>query len=83
MLAVAFEPPYWGVLRFELRPAGDGTELRVTQRGFEGNEDWLADFRGGWGSFNDRLALLCEIGEVATARRLEAGAGRGADARAR
>ena len=72
VLAVAFEPPYWGVLRFELSPDGDGTELRVTQRGFEGNEDWLADFRGGWGSFNDRLALLCEIGEVATARRLEA-----------
>ena len=72
MLAVQFEPPYWGVLRFELSPDGDGTELRVTQRGFEGNEEWLADFRGGWGSFSDRLALLCEIGEVATARRLEA-----------
>ena len=45
----------------------------MTQRGFAGNEEWLADFRGGWGSFNDRLALLCEIGEVATARRLEGG----------
>ena len=43
--------------------------------GSAGNEEWLADFRGGWGSFNDRLALLCEIGEVATARRLEAGPG--------
>jgi uncharacterized protein YndB with AHSA1/START domain len=71
VLAVQFEPPYWGVLRFELTPDGDGTELRVRQGGFEGNEDWLADFRGGWGSFNDRLALLCETGEVATARRLE------------
>jgi uncharacterized protein YndB with AHSA1/START domain len=72
VLAVQFEPPYWGVLRFEVSPDGDGTELRVTQRGFEGNEEWLADFRGGWGSFGDRLALLCEVGEVATARRLDA-----------
>ncbi len=72
VLAVAFEPPYWGVLRFELAPDGDGTGLRITQRGFEGNEEWLADFRGGWGSFGDRLALLCETGEVATVRRLEA-----------
>jgi len=72
VLAVQFEPPYWGVLRFDVSPDGDGTDLRVTQRGFEGNEEWLADFRGGWGSFSDRLALLCEIGEVATARRLEA-----------
>jgi uncharacterized protein YndB with AHSA1/START domain len=71
VLAVQFEPPYWGVLRFEVTPQGDGSELRVTQRGFAGNEDWLADFRGGWGSFNDRLAMLCETGEVATARRLE------------
>jgi hypothetical protein len=44
----------------------------VTQGDFAGNEEWLADFRGGWGSFNDRLAMLCEIGQVATARRLEA-----------
>ena len=72
VLAVEFEPPYWGVLRFELAPEGDGTELRMTQRGFAGNEEWLADFRGGWGSFSDRLALLCETGEVAIARRLEA-----------
>jgi uncharacterized protein YndB with AHSA1/START domain len=71
VLAVQFEPPYWGVLRLELTADGDGSDLRVTQRGFEGNEEWLADFRGGWGSFNDRLALLCETGEVATARRLE------------
>jgi uncharacterized protein YndB with AHSA1/START domain len=71
VLAVEFEPPYWGVLRFELSPDGDATELRVTQRGFAGNEDWLADFRGGWGSFADRLALLCEIGETATPRRIE------------
>ena len=47
VLAVQFEPPYWGALRFELRADGDGTGLRVTQRGFEGNEEWLADFRGG------------------------------------
>jgi uncharacterized protein YndB with AHSA1/START domain len=71
VLAVQFEPPYWGVLRFELRADGDASDLRVTQRGFEGNEEWLADFRGGWSSFNDRLALLCETGEVATARLLE------------
>jgi uncharacterized protein YndB with AHSA1/START domain len=71
VLAVQFEPPYWGVLRFELAADVDGTELRVTQRGFEGNEDWLADFRGGWGSFSDRLALLCEIGETATSRHIE------------
>jgi uncharacterized protein YndB with AHSA1/START domain len=71
-LGVQFEPPYWGVLRFEIAAAGDGCELRVTQRGFAGNEDWLADFRGGWGSFNDRLALLCEIGETAAPRRIEA-----------
>jgi len=70
LLAVAFEPPYWGVLRFELAADGEGTDLRVTQRGFEGNEEWLADFRGGWGSFGDRLAVLCETGEVPTARRL-------------
>jgi uncharacterized protein YndB with AHSA1/START domain len=70
-LAVQFEPPYWGVLRFEVTAEGDASELRVTQRGFEGNEQWLADFRGGWGSFSDRLAVLCETGEVATARRLE------------
>ena len=76
VLAVQFEPPYWGVLRFEVSPAGDGTDLRITQRGFEGNEEWLADFRGGWGSFSDRLALLCEVGEVATARRLEGGVAR-------
>ena len=72
VLAVQFEPPYWGVLRFEIAADGDGTDLRVTQRGFAGNEDWLADFRGGWGSFNDRLALLCEIGETATPQRIEA-----------
>ena len=77
VLAVQFEPPYWGVLRFEVSARGDGAELRMTQRGFEGNEDWLADFRGGWGSFSDRLALLCEIGEVATA------AGHRGDARGR
>jgi uncharacterized protein YndB with AHSA1/START domain len=76
VLAVQFEPPYWGVLRFELSPDGDGTDLRVTQRGFEGNEEWLADFRGGWGSFSDRLAQLCEIGEVATARRFGGGVAR-------
>jgi len=76
VLAVQFEPPYWGILRFELSPDGDATDLRVTQRGFEGNEEWLADFRGGWGSFSDRLALLCEIGQVATARRLEGGVAR-------
>jgi len=75
-ILVEFEPPYWGVLRFEVSPAGDGTDLRITQRGFEGNEEWLADFRGGWGSFSDRLALLCEVGEVATARRLEGGVAR-------
>jgi uncharacterized protein YndB with AHSA1/START domain len=72
VLAVQFEPPYWGVLRFEITPDGDGTDVRVTQRGFAGNEDWMADFRGGWGSFNDRLALLCEIGETATPQRIEA-----------
>jgi uncharacterized protein YndB with AHSA1/START domain len=72
VLAVEFEPPYWGVLRFEISTDGEGAELRVTQRGFAGNEEWLADFRGGWGSFNDRLALLCETGEVAAARRIEA-----------
>ncbi|MDX6629849.1 MAG: hypothetical protein QOH00_2095 [Gaiellales bacterium] len=71
VLAVQFEPPYWGVLRVEIAAEGDGTDLRVTQRGFEGNEEWLADFRGGWGSFTDRLAVLCETGEVPTARRLE------------
>ncbi len=26
LLAVDFEPPYWGVLRYELAPDGDGTE---------------------------------------------------------
>jgi uncharacterized protein YndB with AHSA1/START domain len=72
VLAVEFEPPYWGVLRFELEADDAGTEVRITQRGFAGNEEWLADFRGGWGSFGDRLALLCEVGEVATARHLEA-----------
>jgi uncharacterized protein YndB with AHSA1/START domain len=71
ILGVRFEPPYWGVLRFEIGAAGDGTDVRITQRGFQGNEEWLADFRGGWGSFGDRLALLCETGEVATARRLD------------
>jgi uncharacterized protein YndB with AHSA1/START domain len=71
VLAVQFEAPYWGVLRFELAPEGDGSELRVTQRGFEGNEDWLADFRGGWGSFTDRLAMLCEIGAVAAPHHIE------------
>lgn len=71
VLAVQFEPPYWGVLRFEIAAEGDGTDVRVTQRGFEGNEEWLADFRGGWGSFSDRLAVLCETGEVPAARRLE------------
>jgi uncharacterized protein YndB with AHSA1/START domain len=71
VLAVQFEPPYWGVLRFELTTGGDGTDLRVMQRGFDGNEEWLADFRGGWGSFTDRLAVLCETGEVALTRRLE------------
>jgi uncharacterized protein YndB with AHSA1/START domain len=71
VFAVAFEPPYWGVLRFELHPHGSATDVRVTQRGFEGNEDWLADFRGGWGSFNDRLALLCETGVTATPRYIE------------
>jgi uncharacterized protein YndB with AHSA1/START domain len=70
-LGVRFEPPYWGVLRFAIAAEGDGAELRVTQQGFEGNEDWLADFRGGWGSFSDRLALLCEIGEIAVPRRIE------------
>ena len=83
VLAVQFEPPYWGVLRFEVMADGDGTDMRVTQRGFEGNEEWLADFRGGWGSFTDRLALLCETGEVATARRLEATRAVDAHARAR
>ena len=63
-------------------PTATAPTLRVTQRGFEGNEDWLADFRGGWGSFNDRLALLCEIGEVATPRRLEATLAAERDARA-
>ncbi len=72
VLAVAFEPPYWGVLRFEVSPAPEGAELRTTQRGFEGNEEWLADFRGGWGSFGDRLAVLCETGEVPAVRHLEA-----------
>src|SRR3954469_633251 len=70
VLGVRFEPPYWGVLRFEIDAAGGGTDVRVTQRGFEGNEEWLADFRGGWNSFADRLALLCETGEGAIARRL-------------
>jgi len=32
VLAVAFEPPYWGVLRFELRPHGSATDVRVTKR---------------------------------------------------
>jgi uncharacterized protein YndB with AHSA1/START domain len=71
VLAVRFEAPYWGVLRFELAAEGDGSDLRITQRGFEGNEEWLADFRGGWGSFSDRLAVLCETGAVPVARRLE------------
>lgn len=75
VLAVEFEPPYWGVLRFEVALDGAGTELRMTQRGFAGNEEWLADFRGGWGSFSDRLALLCETGELATPRHVEAGRG--------
>ena len=83
MLAVEFEPPYWGVLRFELRPDGAATDVRVTQRGFEGNEEWLADFRGGWGSFNDRLAVLCEIGVIATPRHIEPTRAVGAHARAR
>ena len=66
LLAVRFEPPYWGELRFALAAAGDGaTTLNVTQDGFEGNEEWLGDFRGGWASFTDRLALLCETGAVA------------------
>ena len=73
VLAVEFEPPYWGILRFEVIPQSDGTSLRMTQRGFAGNEEWLADFRGGWGSFSDRLALLCEVGDVATVRRIEGG----------
>ena len=59
------------MLRFAVAAEGDGCELRVTQQGFEGNEDWLADFRGGWGSFSDRLALLCEIGEIAAPRHIE------------
>ena len=81
VLAVQFEPPYWGVLRFEVSPGGDGTDLRVTQRGFEGNEEWLADFRGGWGSFSDRLALLCEVGRGRDGA--PAGGRSGARARAR
>jgi uncharacterized protein YndB with AHSA1/START domain len=66
LLAVRFEPPYWGELRFELAAVGDAaTALHVTQDGFAGHEEWLGDFRGGWGSFTDRLALLCETGSVA------------------
>ena len=61
-------------------PDGDGTDLRVTQRGFEGNEEWLADFRGGWGSFNDRLAAA--VRDRARSRR-RAGWRRRARSRAR
>ena len=64
-------------------PTATRTDVRVTQRGFEGNEDWLADFRGGWGSFNDRLAMLCEIGVTAAPRHIEADARGGAHVRAR
>jgi uncharacterized protein YndB with AHSA1/START domain len=69
-LAVEFASPYWGVLRFALEADGAATRLRVTQDGFEGNEQWLADFRGGWASFADRLAVLCEAEAVAAPRRL-------------
>jgi uncharacterized protein YndB with AHSA1/START domain len=69
-LAVEFARPYWGVLRFALEADDAATRLRVTQDGFEGNEDWLADFRGGWASFADRLAVLCEAEAVAAPRRL-------------
>ena len=68
-IAVAFDPPYWGTVRFAIRAQGSGTELRITQDGFEGeNAAWLADFRGGWGSFSDRLAALCEIDAVPSVR---------------
>ena len=69
VLAVAFDPPYWGTVRFTIQAEGSGTGLRITQDGFEGeNAAWLADFRGGWGSFSDRLASLCEIDEVPSVR---------------
>ena len=66
-LAVTFSPPYFGTVRFSLGAHDDGTELRITQDGFEGPvARWLADFRGGWASFSDRLATLCEIEAVPT-----------------
>ena len=76
VLAVAFDPPYWGTVRFALCASGNGSELRITQDGFEGeNAAWLADFRGGWGSFADRLAALCEIDAVPSVRSAPALAG--------
>ena len=71
VIAIAFDPPYWGTVRFAIRASGSGsgTELRITQDGFEGeNAAWLADFRGGWGSFSDRLATLCEIDAIPSVR---------------
>ena len=72
-------------------PTATATELRITQRGFEGNEEWLADFRGGWGSFSDRLAHAVRDRRDRDAapprgdarRRAHARAGRAAPARSR
>lgn len=59
-LAFEFHAPWWGVVSFLLKPAGDGTRVYLSHEGFEGKEDWLDRFAWGWDAHLKNLKAYVE-----------------------
>jgi uncharacterized protein YndB with AHSA1/START domain len=57
---IAYEPPWWGTVTWELAPSGASTRLSLVHEGFEGREEWLERFAWGWEAFLKALKAQVE-----------------------
>lgn len=59
-LAFEFHAPWWGLVSFLIKPAGEGTRVYLTHEGFEGREEWLDRFAWGWDAHLKNLKAYVE-----------------------